>query len=80
MMQYPRTAMEDLSDAVSCELGRNHVFFAQKGLIYRVSDTLEWYSGATNSNGAFEGVVCYFYQASTTIVLDLVEYLSKRGR
>ena len=61
MMQYPRTAMEDFPDAVSCELGRNDVFLAQKRLIYRVSDTLEWYSGPTNSNGAFEGFVCYFY-------------------
>lgn len=53
--------MEDFPDAVSCELGRNDVFLAQKRLIYRVSDTLEWYSGPTNSNGTFEGFVCYFY-------------------
>ena len=70
MMQYPRAAMEDFSNAVSCELGRNRVFLAQKGLMYCVSDTLEWYPRATSSNGAFEGVVCYFHQISTRIVLN----------
>ena len=70
--------MEIFPDAVSCELGRNHVFLAQKDLIYRVSNTLERYSGATNRNGAFEGLVCYFYQVSTRIVLNNIYEQVKR--
>jgi hypothetical protein len=70
VMQYPRAAMENFPNAVSRELGRNDVSLAQKDLMYRVSNTFEWYSRSTSSNGAFEGVVCYFYQVSTRIVLN----------
>ena len=61
MMQNPRTAMEDFSDAMSRELGRDDVLLAQKDLMYGISDILEWHPGAANGNGAFEDVVCHFY-------------------
>ena len=52
-MENPRTAMEDFSDAMSCELGRDDVLLAQKELMDRVSDISEWHSRTTNGNGAF---------------------------